>query len=99
MLLTQRASEVPWQPNPAEAAEGEPLASTRIVSVPMVAVENSLAVPVMEPRTKPVGCTSGEKWSSRSTDSPMTAKDAVWRRWALKRNRIAKDAVNASDKQ
>ena len=43
---------VPWQPNPAEAAEGEPLgmAQARIVSVPMVAVENRPAVPVMEPR-------------------------------------------------
>ena len=53
-----------------------------------------LAVPVMEPREykKAVGSTSGEKWSSRSTDSPTTAKDAVWRRWALKRG-----AVNASE--
>ena len=43
---------VPWQPNPAESAEGEPLgmAQARIVSVPMVAVENRPAVPVMEPR-------------------------------------------------
>ena len=43
---------VPWQPNPAEAAEGEPLgmAQARIVSVPVVAVENRLAVPVVEPR-------------------------------------------------
>ena len=43
---------VTWQPNPAEAAEGEPLgmAQARIVSVPMVAVENRPAVPVMEPR-------------------------------------------------
>ena len=43
---------VPWQPNPAEAAEGEPLgvAQARIVSVPIVAVENRPAVPVMEPR-------------------------------------------------
>ena len=43
---------VPWQPNPAEAAEGEPLgmAQARIVSVPMVAVENRPAIPVMEPR-------------------------------------------------
>ena len=42
---------VPWQPNPAEAAEGEPLgmAQACIVSVPMVAVENRTAVPVMEP--------------------------------------------------
>ena len=44
---------VPWQPNPAEAAEGEPLGmiQARIVSVPMVAVENRPAVPVMEPTT------------------------------------------------
>ena len=43
---------VPGQPNPAEAAEGEPLgmAQARIVSVPMVAVENRPAVPVMAPR-------------------------------------------------
>ena len=43
---------VPWQPNPAEAAEGEPLgmAQARIGSVPMVAVENRPAIPVMEPR-------------------------------------------------
>ena len=43
---------VPWQPNPGEAVEGEPLgiAQARIVSVPMVAVENRPAVPVMEPR-------------------------------------------------
>ena len=92
MLLTQR---VPWQPNPAEAAEGEPLgmAQARVVSVPMVAVESRPAAPIMEP------IKAGEKWSSRSTDSPMIAKDAVWRKWALKRNRTAKDAVNASDKQ
>ena len=34
---------VPWEPNPAEAAEGEPLfmAQARVVSVPMVAVENT----------------------------------------------------------
>ena len=40
-----------WQPNPAEAAEGEPsgMAQARIVSVPMVAVENRPAIPVMEP--------------------------------------------------
>ena len=49
--------------------------------------------------TKSVGSASGEKRSSRRADSPMTAKGAVRRRWALKRNRIAKDAVNASDKQ
>ena len=43
---------VPWQPNPAVAAEGELLgmAQARIVSVPMVAVENRRAIPVMEPR-------------------------------------------------
>ena len=43
---------VPWQPNPAEAAEGEPLgmARARIVIVPMVAVENRPAIPVMGPR-------------------------------------------------
>ena len=42
---------VPWQPNAAEGAEGEPLgmAMGRIVSVPMVPVEHRLAVPVMEP--------------------------------------------------
>ena len=43
---------MPWQPNPAEGAEGEPLgmAQARIVSVPMVAVENRPAIPVMEAR-------------------------------------------------
>ena len=43
---------VPWQPSPAEAAEGEPLggAQARIVSVPIVPVEHRPAVPVMEPR-------------------------------------------------
>ena len=43
---------VPWQPNPAEAADCEPLgmAQARIVSVPMAAVENKPAVPVMELR-------------------------------------------------
>ena len=42
---------VPWQANLAEVAEGEPLGmtQTRIVSIPMVAVEKRLAVPVMEP--------------------------------------------------
>ena len=42
----------PWQPHPAKVGEGEPLgvAQTRTVSVPMVAVENRPAVPVMEPR-------------------------------------------------
>ena len=60
MLVEQRGDAayaksirgVPWQPNPAEAAEGEPLgiAQARIVSVPIVAVENRPAVPVMEPR-------------------------------------------------
>ena len=40
MPRTRRASEA-WKPNPAVVAEGEPLgvAQTRIVSVPMVAVE------------------------------------------------------------
>ena len=39
-------------PNPAEAAEGEPLgiAMARIVSVPMVVVEHRQAAPVMKPR-------------------------------------------------
>ena len=42
----------PWQTNPVEEAEGEPLgvAQTRIVSVPMVAVEHRPAVPVIEQR-------------------------------------------------
>ena len=68
--------------NPAEAAEGEPLgaAMARIVSVPMVPIEHRRAVPVMEPREcKPLGSASSEKWSLRSTDSPMTVRDAVWR--------------------
>ena len=60
---------VPWQPNPAEAAEGEPLgmAQARIVSVPMVAVENRPAVPVMEWRDYKARRFYSEKWSSRST--------------------------------
>ena len=39
----------PWQPNPAEVAEGEPLgvAQTGIVSVAMVPIEHRLAFPVM----------------------------------------------------
>ena len=41
---------VPWQPNPAEVAEGEPLGMARIVSVPMVPIEHLTAVPVVEPR-------------------------------------------------
>ena len=43
---------VPWQPIPAEEAEGEPLgmAQAGVVSVPMVAVEHRPAVTVMEPR-------------------------------------------------
>ena len=41
-----------WQPNPAEAAEGEPfgMAMALVVSVPLVSVEHTPAVPVMEPR-------------------------------------------------
>ena len=39
---------VPWQPNPAEAAEGEALGMARIVSVPVVPIEYRLAVPVVE---------------------------------------------------
>ena len=73
----------PWQPNPAEVGEVEPLgmAQTRIVSVPTVAVGQRWAVPVMEPRDyKARRFYIGEKWSSRSTDSPMTARDAVSRR-------------------
>ena len=60
MLVEQRGDAayaksirgVPWQPNPAEAAEGEPLgmAQARIVSVPMFAVETRPEVPVIEPR-------------------------------------------------
>ena len=48
LLCTQRASEV----FPGEAGEGEPLgmAQVRILSVPMVAVENRPPVPVMDPR-------------------------------------------------
>ena len=48
---------VQWQPNPAEAAEGEPLgmAQARIVSVPMVAVENRPAIPVMGPKNYKAG--------------------------------------------
>ena len=43
---------VPWQPDPADAAFGVPLgmAQARSVSVPMVAVKNRSAIPVMEPR-------------------------------------------------
>ena len=39
-----------WQPNPAEAAAGEPLGMARIVNVPMVPIEHRPAVPVAEPR-------------------------------------------------
>ena len=42
---------VPRQPNPAGVAEGEPcVAQSRIVGVPMVALENRPTAPVMEPR-------------------------------------------------
>ena len=41
---TKSIRGVPWQPNPAEAAQA------RIISVPMVAVEHRPAVPVMELR-------------------------------------------------
>ena len=43
---------VPWKRNPAEAVEGERLdmAMLHVVSVPMVAIEHRLGVPVMEPR-------------------------------------------------
>ena len=41
---------VPWQPNSAEAAEGEPVSMARIVSVPMVPIEHRPAVPVVEIR-------------------------------------------------
>ena len=46
------SSSVPWQPNPSEAAEGEPLgvAMTPIVCVPMVLIEDRLAVLVTELR-------------------------------------------------
>ena len=48
---TRRVSSgVPWQPNPAEEAEGEPLGMVRIVSLPMVPIEHRPAVPVVEPR-------------------------------------------------
>ena len=53
MLLTQKASEV-CRGNRIQLRQlkGEPLgmAQARIVSVPMVAVENRPAVPVMERR-------------------------------------------------
>ena len=57
------------------------MAMARSVSVPRVPIEHRLAVSVKEPR---VGSTSGEKWNSRSMDSPMTVRDAVWRSLALK---------------
>ena len=93
---------VPRQPNPAEAAEGVPLgmAQARIVSVPMVAVENRPAVPVMEPRdSKARRFYIGRKVELAKYGFSDAAKGAVWRRWALERNRIAKDAANVSDKQ
>ena len=61
----------------------------------MVAVENRPAVPVMEPRdykARPF-CIR------REVELAKYGVRRMWRRWALKRNRIAKDAVNASDKQ
>ena len=39
---------VPWQPNGAEVAEGEPLGMAHIVSVPIVPIELRRAVPVIE---------------------------------------------------
>ena len=41
---------VPWQPNPAEAAESELVSMARFVRVPMVPIEHRPAVPVVEPR-------------------------------------------------
>ena len=41
---------VPWQQNPAEAAEGEPVSMARIVGVPMVPSEHRPVVPVVDPR-------------------------------------------------
>ena len=38
------------------------------------------------------------EWSSRSTEFSHDCRDAVWRRWALKRSHTAKDAANASGK-
>ena len=40
----------PWQPNPAEAAEGEPVSMARIVGVPMVPSEYRPVVPAVDPR-------------------------------------------------
>ena len=90
---------VPWQPNPAEAAEGEPVSMARTVGVPMVGSENRPVVPVwIQESTERVDLTSDEKWSSSSSTVQKTAMDAMQRSWALKRKRIVKDAVCASGK-
>ena len=89
-------------PNPAEAAEGEPLgmARARIVSVPMVAVENRLAVPAMEPRDY-----KARRFHIRREVELAKygfSDDCGGCRVAqvgATRNRTAKDGVNASDKQ
>ena len=77
---------VPWQPNPAVVAGGEPLgvAQTRIVRVPLAAVEHRLAVPVMELRD----CKARRFYIQRDVG---LAKHG--------RNRTAEDAVSASDKR
>ena len=69
---------LPWQPSPAEVAEEEPLGvgQTRIVSVPMVAVEDRPAVPVME---------RGEVVAHR----PLSGRQAQNARDGLRRARCA----------
>ena len=87
------------QPNPAEAAEGEPLgvAQTRIVSAPMVAVEHRPVAQVMEPRDY-----SARRFHIRREVELAKyglTDDCEGCRWPLRRNRVAKDAVSASDKR
>ena len=96
---TRRASEAyRGSKNPAEAAEGEPVSMARIVGVPMVS-ENRPVVPVwIQESTERVDFTSDEKWSSSSSAVQKTAMDAMQRSWALKRNRMVKDAESASGK-
>ena len=73
---------VPWQPNPAEAAEGEPVSMARTVGVPMVGSENRPVVPVwIQESTERVDLTSDEKWSSSSSTVQKTAMDAMQRSW------------------
>ena len=90
---------VPWQPNPAEVAEGEPLGMAHIVCVPMVPVEHRPAVPVVEPRDyKASRFDIRRDVEVAKYGFSNDVRDAVWRSGVLRRNHMAKDDANASDR-